>query len=360
MKTPSAAETTLSDPRWPLVLRRAPEADGQFLIAVKTTRIYCRPTCTARLPRPENVSFFTSPDTARAAGFRACLRCKPDGVAPAAAQAALIAALCRHLESSDSPVSLNALAERAQLSPAHLHRLFRKITGLTPKAWADAARAARVRSALSRGERVTDALYAAGFNSAGRFYAKADEALGMTPKRFRTGGLDTTIDYALSVCSLGALLVATSERGVCAIQLGDAPQALLEELKARFPKATLRHADAGFEALLEAVIRLIEAPHTGCNLPLDLRGTVFQQRVWQALRAIPAGSAVSYAEIARRVGQPKSSRAVAQACAANPVAVAVPCHRVVRGSGELAGYRWGVARKRALLEREARAVKPDE
>jgi AraC family transcriptional regulator of adaptative response/methylated-DNA-[protein]-cysteine methyltransferase len=341
-------------------LRRAPEADGQFLIAVKTTRIYCRPTCTARLPRPENVSFFTGADAARAAGFRACLRCKPDGVSPAAAQAALIATLCRHLESSDMPVSLNALAERAQLSPAHLHRLFRKITGLTPKAWADAARADRVRSALFRGERVTDALYTAGFNSSGRFYAQADEALGMTPKRFRTGGLDTTIDYALSVCSLGALLVATSERGVCAIQLGDEPQALQEELKARFPKATLRHADAGFEALLEAVIRLIEAPQTGFDLPLDLRGTLFQQRVWQALRAIPAGSTVSYAEIARRVGQPQSSRAVAQACAANPVAVAVPCHRVVRGSGELAGYRWGVARKRALLEREARAVKPDE
>jgi AraC family transcriptional regulator of adaptative response/methylated-DNA-[protein]-cysteine methyltransferase len=312
------------------------------------------------LPRPENVSFFTGADAARAAGFRACLRCKPDGVSPAAAQAALIATLCRHLESSDMPVSLNALAERAQLSPAHLHRLFRKITGLTPKAWADAARADRVRSALFRGERVTDALYTAGFNSSGRFYAQADEALGMTPKRFRTGGLDTTIDYALSVCSLGALLVATSERGVCAIQLGDEPQALQEELKARFPKATLRHADAGFEALLEAVIRLIEAPQTGFDLPLDLRGTLFQQRVWQALRAIPAGSTVSYAEIARRVGQPQSSRAVAQACAANPVAVAVPCHRVVRGSGELAGYRWGVARKRALLEREARAVKPDE
>jgi AraC family transcriptional regulator of adaptative response/methylated-DNA-[protein]-cysteine methyltransferase len=312
------------------------------------------------LPRPENVSFYTGADAARAAGFRACLRCKPDGVSPAAAQAALIATLCRHLESSDMPVSLNALAERAQLSPAHLHRLFRKITGLTPKAWADAARADRVRSALFRGERVTDALYTAGFNSSGRFYAQADEALGMTPKRFRTGGLDTTIDYGLSVCSLGALLVATSERGVCAIQLGDEPQALQEELKARFPKATLRHADAGFEALLEAVIRLIETPQTGCNLPLDLRGTLFQQRVWQALRAIPAGSIVSYAEIASRVGQPQSSRAVAQACAANPVAVAVPCHRVVRGSGELAGYRWGVARKRVLLEREARAVKPDE
>jgi len=270
------------------------------------------------------------------------------------ATAARIAAACRRIEGATELPSLAELATQAGLSTFHFHRLFKAATGLTPKQYADAHRAGRMRDALSRADaRVTDAIFDAGFNATGRFYEQAGAVLGMTPRQYRAGGVDARIAFAIAQTSLGALLVARSARGVCAISLGDDPDALLRELQDRFPRAELVGGDAGFERLLAQVVGLIAQPGIGHDLPLDVRGTAFQQRVWQALRRIPPGQTASYADIAARIGSPKAVRAVAQACASNTLAVAIPCHRVVRSDGALSGYRWGVARKRALLEREA-------
>ena len=272
----------------------------------------------------------------------------------AKATAARIAAACRRIEGATEPPSLAELATQAGLSTFHFHRLFKAATGLTPKQYADAHRAGRVRDALSRADaKVTDAIFDAGFNATGRFYEQAGAVLGMTPRQYRAGGVDARIAFAIAQTSLGALLVARSARGVCAISLGDDPDALLRELQDRFPRAELVGGDAGFERLVAQVVGLIAQPGIGHDLPLDVRGTAFQQRVWQALRRIPPGQTASYADIAARIGSPKAVRAVAQACAANTLAIAIPCHRVVRSDGALSGYRWGVARKRALLEREA-------
>ena len=270
------------------------------------------------------------------------------------ATAARIAAACRRIEGATEPPSLAELATQAGLSTFHFHRLFKAATGLTPKQYADAHRAGRMRDALSRADaKVTDAIFDAGFNATGRFYEQAGAVLGMTPRQYRAGGVDARIAFAIAQTSLGALLVARSVRGVCAISLGDDPDALLRELQDRFPRAELVGGDAGFERVVAQVVGLVEQPGVGHDLPLDVRGTAFQQRVWQALRRIPPGQTASYADIAARIGSPKAVRAVAQACAANTLAVAIPCHRVVRSDGALSGYRWGVARKRALLEREA-------
>ena len=272
------------------------------------------------------------------------------------ATAARIAASCRRIEGATEPPSLAELATQAGLSTFHFHRLFKAATGLTPKQYADAYRARRVRDALSRADaKVTDAIFDAGFNATGRFYEQAGAVLGMTPRQYRAGGVDARIAFAIAQTSLGALLVARSARGVCAISLGDDPDALLRELQDRFPRAELVGGDAGFERLLAQVVGLIAQPGIGHDLPLDVRGTAFQQRVWQALRRIPPAQTASYADIAARIGSPKAVRAVAQACASNTLAVAIPCHRVVRSDGALSGYRWGVARKRALLEREGAA-----
>ena len=269
------------------------------------------------------------------------------------ATAVRIAAACRRIEGATEPPSLAELATQAGLSTFHFHRLFKAATGLTPKQYADAHRAGRVRDALSRADaKVIDAIFDAGFNATGRFYEQAGAVLGMTPRQYRAGGVDARIAFAIAQTSLGALLVARSARGVCAISLGDDPDALLRELQDRFPRAELVGGDAGFERLLAQVVGLIAHPGIGHELPLDVRGTAFQQRVWQALRRIPPGQTASYADIAACIGSPKAVRAVAQACASNTLAVAIPCHRVVRSDGALSGYRWGVARKRALLERE--------
>ena len=349
------AVTTIDDPRWPRVLARDAAADGQFLYSVKTTGVYCRPSCGARPARPENVSFHLTSADAEAAGFRPCKRCKPDQPPLTEQHAELIATLCRRIEQAETAPTLDQLADAAGISPFHLHRVFKAVTGLTPRAYAAAHRAKRMRSELDRAGRVTDAIYDAGYGSNGRFYAEADGLLGMTPSAFRAGGRDVEIRFAIGQCTLGAILVAASARGICAILLGDDPDALARDLQDRFPKATLIGADAGFEATVAQVVGLVEAPQLGHALPLDVRGTAFQQRVWQALRAIPAGETVSYAEVAQRIGAPTSMRAVAQACSANALAVAIPCHRVVRSDGALSGYRWGVERKRSLLEREAKA-----
>ena len=292
---------------------------------------------------------------AEAAGFRACKRCRPNEVPLAAQHSALIAALCRQIETAEQAPTLDELAARARLSPHHLHRLFKLATGLTPKAYALAHRAQRIRKALGESSRVTDAIFDAGYNSNSRFYEQADALLGMTPTAFRAGGADAEIRFAIGQCTLGAILVARSERGVCAILLGDDPEALARDLQDRFTSARLIGGDAEFERWVAKVVGFVEAPGTGLDLPLDVRGTAFQQRVWQALREIPVGATASYRDIAQRIGAPSSMRAVAQACGANALAVAIPCHRVVRHDGALSGYRWGVERKRVLLEREAQA-----
>jgi AraC family transcriptional regulator of adaptative response/methylated-DNA-[protein]-cysteine methyltransferase len=332
---------------------RDPQQDGRFFYSVKTTGVYCRPSCAARAARPENVAFHLTAADAERAGFRPCKRCKPDQPSPAKQQAARMAELCRFIENASEIPSLDELAQRAGMSLHHLHRVFKDVTGVTPKAYAAAHRARRVRHELDRSDTVTDAIYGAGYGSNGRFYAESNHVLGMTPTEYRAGGADTEIRFAVGECSLGSILVAQSPRGVCAILMGDDPDELARNLQDRFPHARLIGGDAEFEQLIAKVVGFVEAPRLGLDLPLDVRGTAFQQRVWQALREIPAGKTVSYTELATRIGLPKSVRAVAQACAANALAVAIPCHRVVRNDGGLSGYRWGVERKRALLERES-------
>jgi AraC family transcriptional regulator of adaptative response/methylated-DNA-[protein]-cysteine methyltransferase len=288
-------------------------------------------------------------------GFRPCKRCKPDHPSLSEQHAALIAELCRQIEGAETAPSLETLANHAKMSKFYLHRVFKAVTGVTPKAYATAHRARKVRDELMRRDSVTDAIYEAGYGSDSRFYEQSSRLLGMTPKDFRAGGTNTVIRFAIGECSLGAILVAASECGVCAIMLGDDPDVLARDLQDRFPKSELLGGDANFEQLIAKVVGFLEMPRLGLDLPLDVRGTAFQLRVWQALRDIPPGTTVSYADIARRIGSPNSVRAVALACAANTLAVAIPCHRVVRSDGGLSGYRWGVERKRALIDREAKA-----
>ena len=348
----AAAPSIEQDPRWAAVTARDARADGAFFYAVRTTGVYCRPSCPARTPNPRNVSFHATAEAARVAGFRPCLRCRPDEPPPAERQAALVARACRAIEAAESAPSLAALAREAGLSPHHFHRLFKAAVGLTPRDYAAAHRAGRLRQALTEGGTVTQAIHEAGYASSSRFYESADALLGMTPTAFRAGGPQVAIAFAVGQSSLGAVLVARSDKGVCAILLGDDPDALVRDLQDRFPRARLIGGDQAFEKLVARVVGLVEAPRLGADLPLDVRGTAFQRRVWQALQAIPPGRTASYAEIARAIGAPGSVRAVAGACAANPVAVAIPCHRVVRSDGGLSGYRWGVERKQSLLARE--------
>ena len=352
-RTGEPAARRADDPRWTAVLARDRAADGRFVYAVRTTGIFCRPSCPARRPRPGNVSFHATPAAAEAAGFRACRRCRPGQPAGGDGHAEAVARICRLLATADPAPPLRALADLAGLSAHHFHRVFRARTGLTPKAWADAGRDARVRAALAAGQTVTSAIYAAGYQSSGRFYARADAALGMTATAFRRGGAGVAIRCAVGPCALGQVLVAAGARGICAILLGDDAAALVRELRERFPAAELGGDDPTFARLVARVVALVDAPGHAHDLPLDVRGTAFQRRVWQALRALPAGATTSYAALAARLGRPSAVRAVAGACAANTLAVAIPCHRVVRADGGLAGYRWGVARKRALLAREA-------
>lgn len=350
------SERTRSDPRWAAVVGRDRSADGRFFYAVESTGVYCRPSCGARTPRPENVGFFSTSAEAERAGFRPCKRCKPDQPSRSAARARLVADLCRHIEASDPPPTLAELAARAGMSRHHLLRTFQDVTGLTPKQYGLASRAERARAALARGSSVTAAIYAAGYGSSGRFYEASRRALGMQPAAYRAGGDQQVVRFAVGACSLGSILVAATERGVCAISLGDQPDALMRELQDRFPHAELIGDDRQFSRIVATVVGFVEAPERGLDLPLDLRGTAFQRRVWQALQRIPFGATRSYREIAERIGAPRAVRAVAGACAANTLAVAIPCHRVVRTDGALTGYRWGIERKRALLDREARGT----
>lgn len=348
----TAATATIADARWQCVVERDARADNTFWYGVSTTGVYCRPSCGARLARPEHVCFFDSIAEAEQAGFRACKRCRPASASAVVAHIDAMVRACRRIETAETLPSLEMLANEAGLSRFHFHRLFKAMVGLTPRAYAQAWRKGRVQAALHDEASVLSAAYAAGYGSAGRFYAESGAALGMTPAQFREGGTQVAIRFAVAATSLGALLVAQSPRGICAISLGDDAEHLVHDLQDRFPHAELVGDDPAFARTVAQVVGFVEAPAIGLELPLDIRGTAFQQRVWQALREIPSGVTLSYTELAQRLGVPNAVRAVASACAANVLAVAVPCHRVVRQDGNLSGYRWGVARKRALLARE--------
>lgn len=344
--------------RWTAVVKKDGRFDGSFVYAVATTGVYCRPSCPARPAKRVNVRFHATCVEAEAAGFRPCKRCRPNEASRDEVYSTKVTAACRLMETAEEEPSLQALARSVGLSPSHFHRIFKSIAGVTPKAYAMAYRQKRIRDHLPRSETVTAAIYSAGFNSNGRFYATSSEVLGMTPSDFRDGGRAAKIKFAVGSCSLGEVLIAASPKGVCAVLFGDDPTALVRDLQDRFPKAEIIGSDPEFEGIAAKVVALIEAPGTDVHLPLDVRGTAFQHRVWRALRDIRPGTTVNYAEIARRIGKPAAVRAVAQACGANNLAVIIPCHRVVRSDGALSGYRWGVDRKRALLDREAKAGKP--
>src|SRR5512143_690862 len=346
------ASPTEAEQRWQLVLRRDPRADGDFVYAVRTTGVYCRPSCPSRAARRENVTFFESPGLAAAAGYRPCKRCKPDEVSQQQRRNARVLQACQAIERSASALSLAQLAQQAGMSPHHFQRIFKAVTGLSPKGYHKAVLARRVTASLQSAPSVTEALYDAGFNSAGRFYEAAPALLGMSPGSYRKGGTGEHIRHAVVPCTLGWVLVAATRKGVCAIEFGESAQALEDRIRARFPQAQFEPADAGFQRWIARVLDYIEQPRGVLDLPLDVQGTVFQRRVWQALQAIPAGETATYSEIAARIGQPLAFRAVAHACAGNAVAVAIPCHRAVRADGSLAGYRWGLARKAELLKRE--------
>jgi AraC family transcriptional regulator of adaptative response/methylated-DNA-[protein]-cysteine methyltransferase len=344
---------TENDPRWAQVFARNRSADGTFWYSVQTTGIYCRPSCPSRTANPKNVALHDDLLSAKATGFRACKRCNPDGASQEAQHATLVAKACKLIEQSEEPIPLECLAKTIGLSASYFHRLFKATTGLTPKNYAAANCASRVREGLAKGHSVTEVIYDAGFNSSGRFYEKSNKMLGMTPTRYREGGMNEEIKFAIGQSSLGAILVASSAKGVVAILIDDDPNKLARDLQDRFPKARLVGGDQDYEKLVAQVVGLVEVPAIGLNLPLDVRGTAFQQRVWQALQEIPVGKTTSYSDIAAQIGLPNAARAVAGACAANNIAVAIPCHRVVRSDGSLSGYAWGVERKKRLLDAES-------
>lgn len=349
---------TASAARWAAVEARDPRFDGEFFYSVQTTGVYCRPSCPSRRAKREHVTFHATCARAEALGFRPCKRCKPNQPSLESQYAQTVASACRLIETAEQPLSLRELARHANLSPYHFHRIFKSILGVTPKAYAVAHRRRRVRATLASGATVTSAIHEAGFNSSSRFYAGASDTLGMTPSDFRQGGAKAEIKFAVGACSLGAVLAAASDKGVCAILLGDDPEALVHDLEDCFPNAMLIGGDDRFETVVAKIVALIEMPQRRFDLPLDIRGTAFQHRVWDALRQIPPGQTVSYREIAARIGAAGAVRAVAGACGANKIAVAIPCHRVVRTDGSISGYRWGVERKRQLLALEARGAHP--
>lgn len=340
---------------WQACLDKDRAYDGRFVLAVCTTGIYCRPSCPARTPKRENVLFFALPDLARQAGFRACKRCQPDATTVADPQLALVRDVCRHIEAhSDESLTLHALGARFHISPTHLQRVFKDLVGISPQEYTEACRMRALKDALRGGARVADAVYSAGFGSSSRVYEKAAPQLGMTPQRYRDSGADVVIVYAVAPCALGYVLVATTEKGVCAIKLGDDEAALEDLLLAEFNAATIARDDGAHREWVESILGFIADREPHLDLPLDVRATAFQRQVWQALQRVPYGETRSYADIAREIGQPGAVRAVAQACGANPTALIVPCHRIVRSDGSLGGYHWGIERKRALLAQEAK------
>lgn len=340
--------------RWQAVLARNAQADGQFVFAVRTTGIFCRPSCKARRALRQNVLFYPHAEAALQAGFRPCKRCQPDRLDPQKQKIDKVALACRLLE-QDEPVTLETLSAAVAISPYHFHRLFKSVTGVTPKAWQQAWRARRLRGALAEGATVTDAIHNAGFPDSSSYYRHADELLGMPAKQYRRGGEEAMIQYAIASCRFGRCLVALSARGICAVLLGDDDESLRAELQQLFPSARAQQGDSAFRQQTQEVMMHLDTHPLPLSLPLDIRGSAFQQRVWQMLREIPPGETRSYRQIAAAMGNPKAVRAVAGACAANKLAIIIPCHRVVREDGSLSGYRWGASRKAALLAYEKKA-----
>ena len=343
--------------RWRAVRARDPRFDGAFVFGVRSTGIYCRPSCPARRPRRRNVVFFGVAEAAEGAGFRSCRRCLPREASPRDREAERVRTVCRRIEAAaDSTLSLAALGAGVGWGPHHLQRTFKRLVGVSPRQYADALRLRSLRARLHKGDPVTTAIYDAGYGSSSRVYERAPDRLGMTPATYRRGGRGMRLAYAIAPSPLGRLLVAATDRGVSAVRLGDSDAALEASLRAEFPEAEVSRDQTGVGAWLKTVLQRVQGGPPHPDLPLDIRGTAFQQRVWDALRAIPFGEVRSYGEIARSLGQPKAARAVARACATNPVALVIPCHRVVPGSGGTGGYRWGAERKRELLEREKSAL----
>jgi AraC family transcriptional regulator of adaptative response/methylated-DNA-[protein]-cysteine methyltransferase len=337
--------------RWAAVCGRDGAADGAFFYSVSSTGVYCRPSCPSRLPRRENVAFHASPAAAELAGFRACKRCRPGDARWQDRHARIVADACRSIDIADHEPNLASLARAAGMSRFHFHRLFKQLVGVTPKAYATARKAARVRDELRHGGSVTTALYNAGYATSGRFYETSQHVLGMTPVTFKSGGTGTEIRFAVKACSLGHVLVAATPKGICSISVADDPRQLVRELRQQFPQAAIA-GDRRFDSVVAAVIDVVDAITPELRLPLDVRGTSFQHRVWKALRAIPYGRTITYGQLAAAIGMPAASRAVARACASNPVAIAIPCHRVVSQGRGIGGYRWGVERKQTLIDRE--------
>ena len=338
--------------RWRAVAERDRGADGLFFYAVRSTGVYCRPGCSSRRPKRANVEFFDTSEAAENAGYRPCRRCRPEEASPETRRRQMVVEACRLLERAEEPLKLTDLAGKSGLSPWHFHRLFKKELGVTPKQYAASLRAKRFCGGLESGRSVTEAIYEAGYGSSSRAYENDGGRLAMTPSEYKKGAAGATIRHGSLECSLGWVLVAATDRGVCAIEFGDDAEYLAEQLGKKFPQARFEPAGPDFMDVVRAVVDFIEEPGTGIGLPLDIWGTAFQERVWAELRKIQPGETKSYAEIAQRIGNPQAARAVARACAANKLAVAVPCHRVVRGDGKPGGYRWGVERKRRLLARE--------
>ena len=345
---------------WAAVAARDATQDGRFFYSVRTTGIYCRPGCASRQPRRENVAFYETVEAAEAAGFRPCKRCRPREGSPAARHVAAVGRACALIRERDSLPSLAELAQAAGISRYHFHRVFKQITGTTPREWGKAHRMDRLAHRLEAGASVAEAVYGAGFGASSRAYEAAPGGLGMTPRARRDGGKGETIRFTIVSTWLGWALIAATERGICLTALGDDRARLEADLRRRFPAASLEPADAVLAGWAERVARFITRPAEQLDLPLDIRGTAFQAQVWRALQKIPSGRTATYSEIAAALGRPKAVRAVAQACASNKLAVLVPCHRVVRQDGDLAGYRWGIERKRALITREAEAAAPAE
>jgi AraC family transcriptional regulator of adaptative response/methylated-DNA-[protein]-cysteine methyltransferase len=330
--------------------------DGVFYYAIRTTGVYCLPSCPSRAARVENVSFYGSIEEAERAGYRPCKRCRPNDGSYRERTDSIVCQACRTLETSNEPPSLAALASAAGMSSHHFHRLFKAATGTTPKAYYGYQRAHRLKSELAGGQlNVSETYFEAGFSSSSRFYSTSNEILGMMPRQYRLGGKDIMVRFTVAESSLGPILIASSAKGICEISMGDDAGNLVRELQSRFPKAFLVDDDEDFENSVAAVLKFVDNPSLGISLPLDIRGTAFQVRVWDALRRIPCGTASSYSEIAAALGSPTAVRAVASACAANKIALAIPCHRVIKTDGSISGYRWGVERKRELLRREQKS-----
>jgi AraC family transcriptional regulator of adaptative response/methylated-DNA-[protein]-cysteine methyltransferase len=338
--------------KWQHVVARDARQDGRFVFAVRTTGIYCRPSCPSRRPRRDSVEFFANPNEAERAGYRACLRCKPTQISE---QARYVAHARKILDGAESTVTLAELSKRLELSPFHLQRLFKRATGLSPREYQSARRVQQLKSGLRKGDDVTTALYDAGFGSPSRLYEQAPQQLGMTPGEYRRGGAGANVRYAIVATPLGRMLVAATDRGLCAVRFGETAVQLERDLRAEFHAAEVHREDKALREYVEPLLAAIRGESPTIDLPLDIRATAFQRKVWETLKKIPSGETRSYTDVAREIGEPSAVRAVARACASNPVAVAVPCHRVVRSDGELAGYRWGIERKKKLLEREQRA-----